>query len=104
MNAESTNPPTPQPRPPRRLSLWLGVLIGPIVWVVQLIVGYGFVPYACDHDSKVALYILALAAALLTIGAGYVAWMQWQAVNQRRWADLSDPRAMPVHFWGFSAY
>jgi hypothetical protein len=71
--------------------LWLGVLGGPILWLAQLIIGYGFVTYACDHGARLPLYVLGIGAALLTIVDGVVAWRLWRRATNHRAADLDEP-------------
>ncbi len=89
MKADTSQTPNAPQR--RAFWLWVGMLGGPIFWLVQLIVGYGFVTYACDHAARAPLYALAAVTALLTIAAGYLAWTNWQRATDRRWSDLDEP-------------
>jgi hypothetical protein len=79
-------------------ALWFGLFGAPIVWSLQLMLGYGLVAYACFPGSEpravpmfgglrsmVALVsVVALAVAL---AAGATAWRSWRATRREHPGD-----------------
>ena len=63
------------------LALWAGVLVGPVVWLVQFQTNYTLVTLTCNHDHLWALHAVSVLALLLTAGAGFLAWGNWQDVG-----------------------
>jgi hypothetical protein len=61
----------------RNLALWTGVLAGPIVWLLSFEANYALAPWACIFQTKLALYLVSLAALILCAGSGIIAWRQW---------------------------
>ena len=59
-------------------SLWYAFLGAPIVWFIQLNVGYFAVPYACKFDRTFVLYAIVLSALALTVFAAWLANSIWR--------------------------
>lgn len=54
---------------------WVGLLSGPLAWLLQLQTAYTLVSWACAHDvHAMSLHIVTAAALLLTAGGGFIAW------------------------------
>lgn len=68
-------------------ALWLGLLGGPLAWLVQLGVSYPLVPLSCETEWGTIFHLVTLVTALAAVGAGTVAWQSWQ---QLRGEDESD--------------
>jgi hypothetical protein len=60
------------------LLLWVAVLGGPIVWLLDLQVAYWLVYRACHANSMVPLYVETVLAAALGAGQIIVAWRMVQ--------------------------
>jgi hypothetical protein len=66
------------------LSLWAGLLCGPIAWLLQLQTAYTLIPWACAHDVKaISLHIVTIAALLLTIAGAFISWRNLQKAGKR---------------------
>ena len=59
-------------------ALWAGVLVGPVVWLVQFQTNYTLVTLTCNHGHLWALHAVSVLALLLTAGAGVLAWGKWR--------------------------
>lgn len=59
-------------------ALWAGVLVGPIAALTQQEINYALVLWACANRQTWPLHLISLAALLLTIVAGFLAFRYWQ--------------------------
>jgi hypothetical protein len=59
-------------------SQWIGVLGGPLVWLVFLQVNYMLSPSACLSQNKTMLGIVTLIALFGTMASAFAAWRAWQ--------------------------
>jgi hypothetical protein len=58
-------------------SQWIGVLGGPIVWLIFLQVNYMLAPSACLSQNKTMLGIVTIIALFGTIGSAFAACRAW---------------------------
>jgi hypothetical protein len=61
--------------------LWLGLLAGPLAWLTQLAVSYPLVPLSCRVEWGAIFHLVTLVTALAAVGAGTVAWQNWQQLR-----------------------
>jgi hypothetical protein len=59
------------------LSQWIGVLGGPLVWLVFLQVNYMLAPSACLSQNKTILGIVTVIALFGTVASAFAAWRAW---------------------------
>ena len=64
------------------LSLSLGVLLGPIAVLVNEMLIYVTNMWACGQGTQLAMHVVPLICLLVTIGAGLLAWRDWQRVGR----------------------
>ena len=65
-------------REPRGVAaLWFAVLAGPVAWMLGLNAGYSLVRVACAKQNMLYLHAVSLAALLLALAGGWVAWREW---------------------------
>jgi hypothetical protein len=55
--------------------LWIGVLVPPLVWALQMQINYWAVRGACVRGSNTRLYAITLVALLLILLSGVCAWL-----------------------------
>jgi hypothetical protein len=53
----------------RDFALWIGILAGPIVWLVSFEASFALVPWACLFQAKLALYSVRILALALAAGS-----------------------------------
>jgi hypothetical protein len=56
-------------------ALWVGVLVPPLVWALQMQLNYWAVRGACVRGSNVRLYVITIVALLLILLSGVCAWL-----------------------------
>ena len=66
----------------RDLVLWVTALTGPLVWFVSLEANFAVAPLAPTPQGKLALYLISLAALLVTAAAGWISWRGWRQVDR----------------------
>ncbi len=61
--------------------LWAVVLAGPILWIIDLMVGYAIASVGCATDfgpARLLLHLLTVLCIVGTMAAGAVAWRRWK--------------------------
>lgn len=70
---------------------WVGLLTGPIVWLVQFQIIYTMVPWECAHDrQKILMHVVMVVALLLVAGGAFIAWRNWQRAGVK-WPNGDNP-------------
>ena len=69
----------------RDLALWISILAGPLLWLMSFEALFALAPWACTFQDKLALYMVSLAAFLLSGASALLGWRQWTALG-REWA------------------
>ena len=83
MTAGAGGVPAEQLRQPGEiLRLWIGVLTGPLVALLEQEVQYLLVPGACAGGRELPLHVTALIAFLLIVGAGLLAAREFRRAGQ----------------------
>jgi hypothetical protein len=70
--------------------LWIGLLLPPIAWALQMQVNYWMVRGACARSSNLALFAVTLVAVALVLIAGLSAWFGWRNVGQKWPSSFGD--------------
>lgn len=76
----------------RDLSLWTGLLTGPIVWLANLQIQFVLAPWICALHWKPAAMAVTLTAVLAIIAGGLHSWNQWRQLAQETGAARNDAR------------
>ncbi len=76
---------------PSPFTLPFGFFAGPAAWALQILVGYALVPVACRSGSKLGIYLVSAAAAVIILVAGTQAYRSWREYAGRR--ELVDTEA-----------
>ncbi len=61
------------------MKLWAILLAGPLAWFASLCASFASAPPACWAQTKVALFVIPLAAMLSSALACGVSWRNWSA-------------------------
>jgi hypothetical protein len=75
MSEELTAERKVRPRLGVHAGLWIGVLLPPVIWALQMEVNYWAVRGACVRDSNIRLYSVTAIALLLIVVSGLCAWI-----------------------------
>jgi hypothetical protein len=66
--------------------LWAGLLVGPVVWLVQFQSIYTLVTWTCVRGQPWTLHVISVVSLLLTTGAALISWRSWRAAGGE-WRD-----------------
>lgn len=71
--------------------LWLGLLLPPVAWALQLQAVYSFSLYACLKGGFSPIHIASLIALILSLSGGFVAWRSWQQAGMNEPSKNAGP-------------
>jgi len=60
------------------LTLWIGVLAGPVAWALDLGVSYAIVQWTCGTQHTIVLHLVTLTTLGLIVGGGVAAWRAFE--------------------------
>ncbi len=69
---------------PHAVSLWAGILAGPVAWLLQMQTGYALVPWACATGHVFVLHLVTLGGLLIAAAGALIGWREWQRAG-REW-------------------
>jgi hypothetical protein len=59
----------------RRITqLWAGILLGPIAWAIDFVLGYAVVHHECSTGAMRWLHVSSVVAVLVSLWAAYLGW------------------------------
>jgi hypothetical protein len=98
MASSTSRPDSDSARDPRRtLTLWVGVLAGPLLFLTLLEVNYVLAYVACEAQQSWFLHVTGVVAVLLTAIAGLLAWQARLPIDADQ-AELSGPPVVYAPF------
>lgn len=62
----------------RSVALWAGVIGAPLVWGIQLEVGYALPQWVCKHGGVTTFHTITVICAALALVAGVLSWRDWR--------------------------
>jgi hypothetical protein len=74
MSDERTEESTTAPGMGVHPGLWIGVLLPPIIWALQMQINYWAVRGACARGGNIRLYSVTSIALVMIIFSGFFAW------------------------------
>jgi hypothetical protein len=81
------------PDAPLIRGLWVGLLLAPIAFLINLEVSYALVPTACASRNKLPVHLVQLTCLLLTLYGLLTAWRCWKAAGATWPGEAGDPLA-----------
>lgn len=73
---------TDQPRADSAFTLWMGVLIAPAAYFLQLVVAYALIPWVCGGGGSYVLHLVTVTALALCTFGGWLAWRSWRRAGR----------------------
>jgi hypothetical protein len=73
--------------------LWVGLLLAPIAFLINLEVAYALVPTACSSRNELPVHLTHVACLLLTLYGLLTAWRSWQLTGAIWPGEAGDPLA-----------
>ena len=87
-----------------RWKLPFGFFAGPILWGLQILVGYGLVSVACVSGSKWPVYLTVGIAGLIVLFAGTLTYQAWNSdANNSILLDVDEIQES-TPFWAVSGF
>lgn len=87
--------------------LWIGIVAGPVAWLVYLQVNYMLVPAACQAGDKTVLSVVTAVAFIAAAVVTSIAWRSWRASgadnDTEEGSALARNRFMALSGLGISA-
>ena len=74
------------------LSLWTGILAGPIVWSIDLLACYALVKWACLDRKQAVIQLILLGSLAVVAGGAIVSWIALQHTPATDATDGGDPK------------
>ena len=74
-------------------ALWIGLLLAPVAFLINLEVAYAFVPAACSARNELPIHLTHLACLLLTLFGLLTAWRSWKLTGAAWPGEQGDPLA-----------
>ena len=70
----------------RSEAMWLcaGIFAGPLIWALQMQVGYVLVQGACASGSNLTLHVVTVVALILVAGGAFISWRNWRQAGQQQ--------------------
>ena len=73
------------------VALWFGLLIGPIVWAIQMQIGFMLVPWACATGLQPYMWMVTIIALLISLSGALVSWRMWKQTGAEWPGQKADP-------------
>lgn len=89
----TVNPRTDVPDARQIRALWVGLLLAPGAFLINLEVAYALVPTACSSRTELPVHLVHLACLLLTLYGLLTAWRCWTATGATWPGEDGDPLA-----------
>jgi hypothetical protein len=74
------------------LSLWAGVLLGPMAFLLNLQVNYTLTQELCPGGRTSILHVVTIIFLLLSAAGGLIAWLNWRGAGQTVQDESADKR------------
>jgi hypothetical protein len=74
------------------LSLWTGILAGPIAWALDLSISYAIVKWTCSSQRQTVLHAISPAALLMIAIGAFASFMALRHTAGDHPTDGADPR------------
>jgi hypothetical protein len=74
-------------------ALWIGLLVAPAAFLLNLEVSYALVPTACSSRNHLLTHVVHLVCLLLVVFGGLTAWRCWKATGETWPAGEGGPLA-----------
>jgi hypothetical protein len=74
-------------------ALWMGVLLAPFSFLLNLQISYALVPWACAAGHIFWLHLASAGTFLLAMLGAFTAWRSWQKTGRELQSEGGNPVA-----------
>ena len=86
----------------RRWRLPFGFFAGPVLWGLEILVGYGLATLACVSENKWPVYLMTGIAGLIVLIAAVIAYQAWNSrTDESIFVETDQAQETPI-FWAVS--
>jgi hypothetical protein len=91
-----------------RLSLTLGLVLGPVVALINQQAIYSADTWVCGHGVRASLHIIPVLCLIMICSTAFAAWLNWRSVGggveDERHAGASQTRFMALLGFAISVF
>ena len=87
-----------------RWRLPFGFFAGPVLWGLQILVGYGLATVACTIGNKLSVYIAIILSALIVLAAAILAYQSWSSRAENSLLVETNQVHENTSFWAVSGF
>ncbi len=98
MNTQTTSEPT------RKWLLPFGFLAGPVLWGLQILVGYGLASLSCTLGNKLPVYLLIFLSALIVLAAAILTFQAWKTGASDSFSSEINQTRESKTFWAMAGF
>ena len=81
-----------------------GFFAGPILWGLQIIVGYGLVTVSCNIGNKWPVYLTVALSGLIVLAAAVVTYQAWKSRADDSLLIATNQAQESTMFWAVSGF
>ncbi len=87
---------------PGRIALWMGPLIGPLAWLIDLQASFSADRWSCENGTAAPLHWATIICLMVTLGGVWLTWRQWSHAGKQWPGEEAGvmPRSRFVSFVG----
>lgn len=87
-----------------RWQLPFGFFTGPILWGLEILVGYGLATVSCTGGNKLPVYLTVGISALIVLVASILAYQAWKTRAKDSMLVETDRAQETLLFWAVSGF
>jgi hypothetical protein len=95
------------PNIPTQQNKWrlpFGFLAGPILWGLQILVGYGLDTLACTTGNKLPVYLTIALSGLIVLMAAIITYQAWRSEADDSLLMTTNQAEESTRFWSVSGF
>src|ERR1041385_7368463 len=81
-----------------------GFLAGPVLWGLQILVGYGLVTVSCTTGNKLPVYLTISLSGLIVLAAAVVTYQAWKSQADDSLLMTTNQAQESALFWTISGF
>ena len=81
-----------------------GFFAGPVLWGLQILVGYGLVTVSCRTGNKLPVYLTIALSGLIVLAAAAVTYQAWKFQSGNSLLMTTNEAQESAMFWTISGF
>jgi small-conductance mechanosensitive channel len=88
----------------KKWRLPFGFFAGPVLWGLQILVGYGLVAVSCTTGNKLPVYMTIAFSGLIVLAAAILTYQSWNATANDSLLIAANQAQESAPFWVVSGF